>query len=249
MPAKSYIKWTDPKTNEPKFVKFDVVETETHTQAAEVTEHPVEDGTNIADHVKHNAEEIKLEVFVSGSPIHPESLTSNDERSSGTISPAELPYPAGIAAPPVGLLGLLGLTDTRQRPAYVAALNFPGGALSPSVVWSELYALWKKSLIVDVVTPLKVYTDMVLVNIDTPRSAAEGDGMRASISFKNIRRVQSKLVRAPAASIPRAAKTADKGKQDTSTDTSNGKQQQSVLKNLADRAGGNPARNILANGL
>jgi hypothetical protein len=93
-------------------------------------------------------------------------------------------------------------------------LTFTAGATSVEFVFDALSTVKEKSTLVEVVTPLRVYEDMILISMEVPRSAKEGDGMRASLSFKHMRRVRSKLVAAPAVSIKRATKPQPKGKQD-----------------------------------
>jgi len=48
---------------------FDAVIGETVTLAADTPEHPVEKGANIADHVKPELTRVRLDVFVSNSPV------------------------------------------------------------------------------------------------------------------------------------------------------------------------------------
>lgn len=50
-------------------VTFDVSESESHKSSAKVTDHPVEEGANIADHVVVGADTLSLTAWVSNTPI------------------------------------------------------------------------------------------------------------------------------------------------------------------------------------
>lgn len=51
-------------------IDFDATITETHSQAATATEHPVEVGANVSDHVRAQLAKISLEGFVTNTPIN-----------------------------------------------------------------------------------------------------------------------------------------------------------------------------------
>jgi hypothetical protein len=60
--------WKDP-AGATVFVQFDVVTHEEHEGSVTITEHPVEDGPDVADHARPQAETITVEGFVSNSPL------------------------------------------------------------------------------------------------------------------------------------------------------------------------------------
>lgn len=51
------------------FVQFDVVTHESHEGSVTITEHPVEDGPDVADHARPQGEILTVEGFVSNSPL------------------------------------------------------------------------------------------------------------------------------------------------------------------------------------
>lgn len=261
MLATAYLNWTDKRTGQPRFIKFDACEMESHTQSSEITEHPVEEGSNIGDHVRHNLDQLELNVLVTNTPITSESLTYLNERSGGEVGSVPLIYPP-IQPPPfiptpgaifaalknavvAGVRDIFGLPQ-RARPDSATALNFPDGAPSIEFVTSDLQNIKKRAILVEVVTVLRIYEDMIITNLEIPRTPKEGGtAVRIKATFKQLRKVQSKLVRAPASTIPRVEKKKDLGKQDTSAEEF---KQQSVLKAFADSHGGNPARKVLPGG-
>jgi hypothetical protein len=52
-----------------EFIEFDASVSETHTGNAEVTAHPVEDGSEMNDHVRRAPEELQINLIVTDDPI------------------------------------------------------------------------------------------------------------------------------------------------------------------------------------
>ncbi|MCP4570674.1 MAG: hypothetical protein GY841_24075 [FCB group bacterium] len=50
-------------------VQFDAMVSENHTMSAEVTEHPVEEGSDIADHIRLGPREIEIVGVISNTPV------------------------------------------------------------------------------------------------------------------------------------------------------------------------------------
>lgn len=48
---------------------FDATVTEQHTSDAEITDHPVETGANISDHVRSKPDRLQMDAFLSNSPL------------------------------------------------------------------------------------------------------------------------------------------------------------------------------------
>lgn len=70
----SYIYWEIPDPKGFTFIsrrvlQFDAVLSESHDFDSEVTEHVVEEGVNVSDHVRPNLKKVSLEVLFSDSPI------------------------------------------------------------------------------------------------------------------------------------------------------------------------------------
>lgn len=57
-------------SNEATFeaIQFDASVSETHTNTAALTDHPVEDGADITDHIRLNPEELSMNVIVTNNP-------------------------------------------------------------------------------------------------------------------------------------------------------------------------------------
>lgn len=62
--------YVSPTTLQYSVVEFDAITGENHDISATVSEHPVEEGANIADHVRANLQRVSLKAFVSDTPIN-----------------------------------------------------------------------------------------------------------------------------------------------------------------------------------
>ncbi len=173
---------------------FDVVTGETHTVTNEITEHPVESGANVTDHVRSTLDTIHLDVFVSNSPV---MLTDRFNLDLGLT---------------VGVHSAVSLQrpgDQRLDELAATVVTFP----NPVNYVSETYRLLRKmrddAELVTVVTPLWDYTGMIIKEVSIPRTSQEGTGAKMTIELKQIRLVEAKLVPAPLE--PRAKKKKDNG--------------------------------------
>lgn len=61
-------------------LSFDATVQEQHTRDAETTEHPVEDGASITDHVRIKPDRLQMEAYLSNSPL---TGTATDGRAEG----------------------------------------------------------------------------------------------------------------------------------------------------------------------
>lgn len=81
--------------------------------------------------------------------------------------------------------------------------------------WARLDDARKRALIAYVTTPIATYTDMVLVEAQAPRTAADGTWLRAELTFKEMRFVQTQTVADPVPARARDRRQVDRGTQGT----------------------------------
>lgn len=124
------------------FISFDLVLTESHNLSNEISEHPVEDGTVIADHIKNNLENGTLTGLVSN----------------------------------FSLSTLVGFRN-RAQDAY-----------------DEILRLWKQRETVTLVSVLRVYDDIGIVDVGTTLSADTGSAIVLDISFQQVKKVKLRTV-------------------------------------------------------
>ncbi len=172
-------------------LRFDVVSQETHKLDNEITEHPVESGANVSDHVRAELDNVTLEVFVSNCPISPFDRFSYDSD--------------------IGNVQASTISDSKS----VSVLRFPEARDNVVDTYTKLRQLRDDATLLQVITRLYNYENVVIKSVGIPRSAADGDGARMTIEFKEIRLVETKKVPTPIVTVPRAKAVVNSGAKNT----------------------------------
>jgi hypothetical protein len=145
-------------------LELDALISATHAGEVEVTDHPVEDGSNPADHKREKPETLTIEGIVSNIPL---TQSARDDYDAGT---------------------------NRAQSAY-----------------DQLRAIKAGADLIDVVTPRRSYSNMVLTSLSVPEDAKLGDALSFTASFKQVRVVTSQTVQVPTR-LPAAKKKVKGGK-------------------------------------
>lgn len=187
-----------------------VVLTEIHRDAAQVTENPVESGVNVADHVRPENPTCGLEVLISDTPTRRDiNFDTGDYR---VVSLSGIPEKS---PPKPGTPGSLSYAITSSGPAnpvFAELLQFD--PFDPRIeMYNVLLDAHTDSKIVQVHTSIRRYPDMVIVSLDAARSPQDGNGLRITMDFRQIRKVSLETVSAPIPEEPRGAPTVAKGNQ------------------------------------
>lgn len=224
---------------------FDAVLSESVTHTATVTSHPVEDGPDVSDHIRDELDEIELEVFITNQPIKDvNNLYGVDENYIEAIDiekkvpviqgveldiPKYRPFPVtpGALMQTIGnaikdafsdatVAQLHGKTETETLSGAASLLNWPTKFNAVTDTVAKLVE-WKKAGVVgQVITPWKTFPSMVITRVSGVRTAAQGDGSMVTISLKEIRLVEAKLVTAPVPTEHRGKVAKAKGRQPAS---------------------------------
>ncbi len=198
-------------------VEMDASIQESHRRTATVTQNPIEDGSNIADHVKLNPQSLTVKGIFSEVPLSFfNSVVGLLSSSAANAAQSALPGIGGAilgdaAALVTGKLGGL-LTGTPRDP--IDAVGY-------------LEELWEKREPFTMVTAIKKYEDMVITNLDIPRNAKMGGSLFFTVTLEQIKIAKSAVVQIPAFKVPDAegaSSSAELGKQagkETSESTEN----------------------------
>lgn len=213
----AYITWGDAITDPASALgslTFDAILSEDHERTAVVTDHAVEKGSNIVDHVRPLPDRLSLEAFVSNSPI-----TSADSQLLPLTLDLPQPGQAGFLAGGTGALlskGLQAIGLQKGYPSSITAqvMQFSGETDYVRATYEQLTFLRDTATLLEVVTPQASYPNMVLERIGLHRDAQTGTSGTFSLEFRQIRVVSSKITDAPQPSIPRNAPSLSKGKKD-----------------------------------
>jgi hypothetical protein len=153
-------------------IEADVLVREGHEHAAEVTEHAVERGAAIADHVRPNNPTITLEGEISNTPIR--VPTTQMDGVSGSIRPLEL-----------------------KSGGSVNVLQFDGPFDRVRTVDALCQELISTGTLVRIQTHLRQYEDMALTRFKVDLDAASGNALPFVLEAKRVRLVDTLTVQVP----------------------------------------------------
>lgn len=194
-------------------VRFDTVNTETHDSTSVITEHPVEKGSNVSDHIRPELDRLSVEGYVSNKPL----ATNPDVDQFAGYSPITLPdgTTATVLAP----------RETRDRVRDTFEL---------------LQDAQKNSRIVRVETKIREYEDMGIERVSTPRTVEDGSGATFQVDLKHMKFVSAETVDAPEpAEVRGQAKKAVGSKHAEEDPEDVAKKKKSILANGLDSLLGN----------
>lgn len=198
-------------------VQFDLTLGEAHESTCEVTEHQVERGANIADHIIVNRGTLNLEVYVTNTP-------SNDLGGRGQVITQPLDYPRFQPpfAPTPGQLtrsardavsGLVGALTGNVPASQVSVLTFPEEMDRVKETHDALLDIQRRKVTCTVLTSTQTYESMVLLAVGLPRDHSGGASF--NLNFKGIATVATATVQAPQPAEPRGKPSQAKGAQAT----------------------------------
>lgn len=201
------------------FAAFDLLEAETHGDTCIVTTHPVEAGSNVADHVILEASTLSLVLGVTNTPHD-----KDPDQSRGGPQQISLDTPGydaqgnAITFPlPGSLFGIVPGAPGRATPGRMNIEVFGQSVEFDRIAETEqkLTDMREARALIQVVTLSRTYIDMIMVRSELQRTRI-GDA-RFSIDLVGIRFVQTGTVAAPVPIEPKGKPLAKKGQQATST--------------------------------
>ena len=192
-------------------VVLDVVKEETLTHENDVTDHPVEQGADISDHIRPKPKKIALEALVSNTP-----LTAGQRTRVVNYVTANTGQ-------------LFSFTTTSINDALAGHRGYAEAA------YEALQKLADDGAIFRYVGKTRTYENVVFENFTVTRNKDTGDALRFSATLKQIRFVTNKSSIVKVAKEPKANKPADKGKQTAEDVTSDRKT--SILRDLGNALG------------
>lgn len=209
------------KGQEITVLDIDATTLERHMNKNKVTRYPVEDGSTINDHSVAEPFELELEGVISNFPL--EIIGSVASAVSG-IAGAGVGYAFGSkfagAVATAGLQfklpGLMG-ADTSDRVQFAKDM---------------FDILCNHGAMINVYTPIKVYSDMLIQKVDIDRTSKTATGLFFKASFIKVTIVSSEIVPVKS-NVKSAGKSIDKGKT-VATEVTGGKavRSQSMLYKL-----------------
>ena len=255
----AYLSWVDDAGSDNYFYP-DLVISEEWSEGATVTEHPVEQGANVADHVRVELVKCELVIFVSNEPI---GANNWDSPNVGGLAATAKTWNNNLAAGASiraggGFLGaatgggVIGnavgaaagqvaaglLTQGFEQDVTVAApvQNFQEFVDYVYITIALLSFLKSTAQQISLIGSKQVISPMVIEELSVMRGQDEGTGATITIGLKEVRIVQTQLTTAPLPSIPSATTPTKAGQQNSADGTT--EQQNSVLKTWENGAAG-----------
>lgn len=221
------------------FIRIDATVGETHTYANTVTDHPIEGGSPITDHVRPDPVRLTIQGVISNAPqFLPSDNVDGAQLTNRTI---EVHTPGIRRITPIPSLGLGGQIVQRsfgigkgppQGPTGAVLARFQADYQNAAKVltfsaefnrvrnvFEELVTLWALGTSIRVETELRDYADMVIESLTVPRDPGTGDSLQFELSLKQIKVANSQLVAAPKIDVKRKPKGTVSTKDATATDT------------------------------
>lgn len=165
-------------------MQLDASLSENHQRNATISQSPIEDGSNIADHVTVDPIRLSITGLISDSPLS--ILNSIVGAGLGTITSQ-----VGDA------LGGIGRAAAAAGLGSVASLA-TGNPRKPEDSFKYLEELYDNRVPFTVITALRKYDDMVIKSLTVPRNASVGKGLQFTMELEQVIIVQSSITTVPA---------------------------------------------------
>jgi hypothetical protein len=164
---------------------FDVLESEEIGFEAEVTDHPIENGGVVTDHVRQRPGTISISALVSNTPVEGPRANYNPNASPPKYELVDAPSEARPG------------DDARET---LETIQKAGDTVD---------------LFLGEEDTGRLYDGLVLQSLGFPRDARTGTKLRFSATFRKVMFAESKVVAAPKTTEPRAVGVKDRGTQPT----------------------------------
>lgn len=190
-------------------IELDAVLSEGHEASADVTEHPVEAGVAISDHVRRKLRTLEIVGVISNTPIVDEksagvkeaiaAVKAFESDLAGDAILSRIPIAAGVVGGKLNATIRGRADDARKsrRPIIGADIVNPN-AERVSFAWTEIERITGEGILVTVATTLRDYPSMAITSARTTRTSETGDAIEVSLSLKEVVIVSSTKAEIPA---------------------------------------------------
>lgn len=209
------------------YIRVDATVQAAHMYVNTVTDHPVERGANITDHVRPDPVRLNLVGVVSNAPISLPTDNANGAvetrithyvnrpgvrkvtplLSAGVpIQIAQTSFGARPATPPAGPAAAVMVRNEREYYAGARVLAFSTEFDRARAVFEELVSLRTLGTLIRVETDIADYDNMVIESLTVPRDVSIGDALQFELTLKQVILAESELVAAPTLDTERKSK-------------------------------------------
>lgn len=203
-------------------LSFDAIMSVTHVRKATSTEHAVEKGADISDHVKQELDSVSFDACISNEPVkdwNGHGMYFSQEELQYTQAKRPLPLtPGGLLIAGVG--AAINSVSSPATPVKVGVRRFKKEGNYVAEMFAELIKIKESGQLCEVLTTDWNYENMVLVSCELKRKPEDGTAGSFALEFRKVRVVDVAIVPAPKPTQPRAQKPKVDGSKNTEPLTS-----------------------------
>lgn len=136
------LQYTDAASGELRIIDFDIVTGEEHQISATVSEHPVEDGANISDHVRPNLSRVTLKGLASDTPTKPMTVADvfgEARQIAGEYTQQEIPGRTARQLTAWNIRGGYSPLTVPGRVPFISGLTVPTNGFQAPFVPPEFF--------------------------------------------------------------------------------------------------------------
>lgn len=182
---------------------------EVYTGAATVSEHAIENGSVIVDHVRQAPDRVALELYVSDSPADVPRSHLSGIRGSVQKVDVEMGHRVELARESDGRRAAQYRKVAEKATAEV--LRFDQAVGRVVRVLDELRRLKEQAILVTVYGLAVELENMVIVSVSAPQDVTDGESCTFRVELVSVRLVSSEVVEVPEPDEPRGRSTTDAG--------------------------------------
>lgn len=188
---------------------FDSTLREVFTSSATVSEHALESGSTVADHVRHAPDRVSLECFVSNSP--PFVPSSQMAGIGGSVQRLDLAIGKRRELVEGSRNGQAARYEAKSETQKASVLKFDQAIGRVGRVLSELRRLKDSVTLITGLGLAVEIEDMVIQSIGAPKESTDGDSITFRLELVAVRFASSEIVEVPDPEEPRGRPTVDAG--------------------------------------
>lgn len=192
---------------------LDAILSDSHEYSNDITNYPIEEGSDISDHIKRTPVSVSITGIITNSPL--ETLVALKESTIRSIAD--------------------GYTTTLKEKSFD---RVTGGFIELLSIMGENNSTTinvRKPKLVELVTGLKVYQNMAMIKLSITRTPDIGEAIKFTATFKPIKKISRQSTIIPKIS-DKSGSGSNTSLQDQISDKENaGNQQPKQLKSVAKR--------------
>lgn len=179
----------DNKEGNRELIVLDASVSETHVSTSKATRNPIEDGSDITDHVILDPDSLSIEGIVSDTPL--------------SLKAAAVGIVAGIPSTIIG--GTAGAVGTALT-SFIGNRLISGSSRRSKTAYKSLVDAQKNRTPLTIITGLQQYKNMILENLTVPRNSQNSKSLRFTATLINIVIVKSEATFIPKSALKDAVK-------------------------------------------